>query len=121
MTYKEMMQNAVKAKTATELAPVFVKWTEEGQVVVGRLTGRSTVQSRQSGGEYCDYVVMTDEGAVHFACGNQFDERVGKALEVGKIYAWTYKGKRDIGKGRRVNDFSCQAISEPGAGEAIPF
>lgn len=110
MTYAEQYKAAVAGKTARELAPVFVKWEEEGHTIVGRLMSKSTVKSRQSSGEYNDYVVETDEGVVHFACGNQFDEKIGTALSIGQVYAWTYKGKRDIGKGRRVNEFSCVHI-----------
>lgn len=112
MTYAELLKNAVANKTARELAPVFVQWKEEGHTIVGRLLSKSTIKSRQSGGEYTDYVVETDEGAVHFACGNQFDEKIGSSLTIGKVYAWTFNGKRDIGKGRRVNDFSCVYVPE---------
>ena len=121
MTYKEALQKAREAHTIQELTPVFVKWEEEGQEIVGRLAARSTVQSRQSGGQYNDYVVHTDEGVIHFACGNQFDEKVGNSLAIGKVYAWTFKGKRDIGKGRRVNDFSCELVPDPNPQQDIPF
>ena len=115
MTYAELHRKATEAKTTKELAPVFVKWTEEGQTVVGRLLSKATVKSRQSGGEYLDYVVETDDGVVHFACGNQFDEKIGGSLGLGKVYAWTFGGKRDVGKGRRVNEFSCVFVpDDPG-------
>lgn len=113
MTYAELLKNARDARTLRELAPTFMKWEKEGQYIVGRLISKSTVKSRQSSGEYVDYVVETDNGVVHFACGNQFDEKIGVGLAIGKVYAWTYKGKRDIGKGRRVNDFSCVLVPEP--------
>ncbi len=114
MTYTERYKAAIAAKTARELAPVFLKFEEEGTTVVGKLLSKTTIKSRQSGGSYNDYVVDTDEGTVHFACGNQFDERIGNSLGIGNVYAWTYKGKRDIGKGRRVNEFSCQHVPVEG-------
>lgn len=114
MNYADLYKNAVAAKTVRELAPVFVKFEEEGQLVIGKLLSKTTVKSRQSGGSYNDYVVDTDEGTVHFACGNQFDERIGNTLGIGRVYAWTYKGKRDIGKGRRVNEFSCVHVPVEG-------
>ena len=110
MTYGDAYKAAKAAKSTRELSPVFVKWEEEGQAVVGKLLNRSLVKSRQSGSEYADYVVDTDDGVVHFACGNQFDEKVGNNLVPGKVYAWTFHGKRDIGKGRRVNDFSLEEV-----------
>ena len=80
MTYAELLKNAREAKETRELAPTFLKWEKEGTFIVGRLLGKSTVKSRQSSGEYVDYVVETDSGVVHFACGNQFDEKIGASL-----------------------------------------
>lgn len=114
MSYADQYKTAQAAHTTRQLTPVFIKWEEEGQTVIGRFLSRSIVKSRSSGGEYSDYVFDTDDGAVHFACGNQFDEKTGNILAVGKVYAITYKGKRDIGKGRRVNEFLCELVPEEG-------
>lgn len=107
MTYAEMLERARAAKTTRELAPAFYKFEGEGDTVVGKLVARALVKSRSNEGTYNDYVVETDDGMVKFHCGNQFDEKVGNALGIGKVYAWTFNGKRSVGKGRTVNDFSC--------------
>lgn len=118
MGYKDLYQSAVTSKTVRELMPAFFQFKTEGDSVVGRLLSRSSVTSRKSGGEYIDYVVDTDDGAVHFGCGGQFDSKVGPSLVEGKIYAWTFNGKRDVGGGRRVNDFAVQEIPDPMAPDA---
>ena len=115
MKYAEMLAMAREAKTTRELAPVFIKWEEEGQTVVGKLLTRSIAKSRANDGQYVDYVVDTDDGIIKFHCGNQFDEKVGNTLLPNVVYAWTFKGKRDIGKGRRVNEFSCEYVGPGGA------
>ncbi len=114
MSYAEQLKRAEAAKATRELAPVFFKFEVEGVTIVGKLLSKTKVTSRQSGGEYMDYVVDTDDGTVHFACGNQFDEKIGHMLLEGSVYAWTYKGKRDIGKGRKVNEFSCVVVPTDG-------
>lgn len=118
MSYADMLKAAQQAHTFRELAPTFVRFEKEGDAVLGRLISRTTVHSRQGNGTYNDYVVDTDDGTVHFACGNQFDERIGNALAIGSVYLWTYNGKRDVGKGRKVNEFSCIAIEPPSGSTA---
>lgn len=119
MNYAAMYDQAMKDGRTRELSPVFFKWTEEDQTIIGKLIGRNLVKSRAATGEYIDYVVDTDDGVRQFHCGSQFDERIGTTLTIGSVYAWTFKGKRDVGKGHRVNDFSCVAIGvEPGASPA---
>ena len=113
MLYADMLKTAREQKTVRELMPAFFQFKEEGDTLVGRLLSRSKVTSRKSGGEYMDYIVETDDGTVHFGCGGQFDDKVGPSLQEGKVYCWTFNGKRDIGGGRRVNDFAVQAIPDP--------
>jgi len=113
MGYEDMAKEAAEQKTVRELTPDFFQFKEEEDTVVGRFLSKSEVVSSTNKGTYNEYLFDTDDGTVHFHCGAQFDEKVGVVLVTGKIYRITFKGKRDIGAGRRVNNFTVEEIPDP--------
>lgn len=113
MSYKDLAKEAFEQKTAHELTPEFFQFKEEGDNIVGRFLSKSEVTSSTNKGVYNEYLFDTDDGAIHFHCGAQFDSKVGVVLVQGKIYQITFTGKRDIGSGRRVNNFTVEEIPDP--------
>ncbi len=113
MGYKEIAAEAKAKKVSVDLTPTFFQFKDEGDSIVGRYLSASPVQGKKNAGTYLQYVFDTDDGAVEFHCGGQFDTRVGARMTPGKIYSITFLGKRDLEGGHRVNDFEAVEIPDP--------
>ena len=109
-SYQELYASAKKAKTTKQLTPSYVKWEEEGQLIVGAFISSNPVQSRLGGTEYNQYIFETDDGLVKFALGRAADSEFTPQLGRGVVYAITYKGKEKISGGRTVNRFDVEEI-----------
>jgi len=110
MTYDERVKAAREGKLLKDLVPQFFQFKQDGDTIYGKLMSTSDVTSRQNPGTYKQYVIANDNGAFCFACGEQFDKKVGPLLKVGHDYIWTYHGKRKVGGGRSVNEITCQEL-----------
>lgn len=99
------MAKAKKDKDTENLTPDFMKWEKDGQNIIGCMVSKNTVPSGLSDGEYQQYLFKTDDGLVKFSLGKAADEELKATMVPGGIYEITYKGKIDIGKGKRVNKF----------------
>ena len=109
-TYKKAYEHAKKVKALKQLTPAYVRWTEEGQQVIGAFVSSTEVTSRLSGKGYNVYLFETDEGLVRFSLGATIDGTVSEMFAKGVVYAVTYKGKEKIAGGRSVNRFDIEEI-----------
>ena len=109
-SYQELYDAAKKAKTAKQLTPTYVKWEQEGEMIIGAFISSNPVQSRLGGTEYNQYIFETDDGLVKFALGRAADSEFTPQLCKGVVYAITYLGKEKITGGRSVNRFSVEEI-----------
>ena len=125
-TYLERYKEA-KAKGETKVVtPDYVEFKKKGDCVVGMLKGIATVESPRTGKAYNQYLVLTDKGLVKFALGNATDNELRDIAKRGKVYAFTFQGKEDLGGGRSVNKFLIELLDiddeEPPMDEDdIPF
>jgi hypothetical protein len=110
MSYKSMAELAKQNRTARDLMPAFFQFKQEDDTIIGRFVSRSTITSKKNAGTYADYVFDTDDGRVHFACGDQFDKKCGDELKAGGVYQIIFKGKQAVGGGRTVNQFTVYEI-----------
>ncbi len=125
MNYDEMWKEAEKTDTARNLTPDFLKFTELGQAVCGKLISRTPVDSSMGEGTYMQYLLETDSGLVKCALGAATDHELAATIEDGGIYRIEYQGKIAIKGGRQVNRFRVWALDGPGprevSDEDIPF
>jgi len=125
-TYVEKYKEA-KAKGETKtVTPDYVEFKKKGDCVIGLLKGIAVVESSKTGKAYNQYLVMTDRGLVKFALGNATDNELRDIVKRGKVYAFTFQGKEDLGGGRSVNKFLIELLDiddeEPPMDEDdIPF
>lgn len=117
MSYKSMAELAKQNRTARDLMPAFFQFKQEDDAITGRLISRSTITSKKNAGTYTDYVFDTDDGRVHFACGDQFDKKCGEELKAGGVYQIIFKGKQSVGGGHTVNQFTVYEIPGTAARE----
>ena len=110
LTYKEMYEKAVKAKTARQLTPEYLEWKTPKQQMVGAFISRGQVTSSTGTGTYFQYVFETDDGNVKFHLGSNADNDVGAAFVPGVIYSITYLGQEEISTTRRVNKYNVEEI-----------
>jgi len=109
-SYKKAYERARKIKALKQLTPAYVRWTEEGQQVIGAFVSSTEVTSRLSGKGYNVYLFETDEGLVRFSLGATIDGTVSEMFAKGVVYAVTYRGKEKIAGGRSVNRFDIEEI-----------
>lgn len=110
MGYKELLKAARDQNAARNLVAKYVKLDKEGVEVIGKYMGFVVIPAKKNMPEYKQYLFDTDDGAVKFAPGNNFDGSTGAMMSVGGVYALTYKGKRDIGAGHKVNEWECVSV-----------
>jgi hypothetical protein len=112
MSYKEQFEAARKAGNVEGLMAATYKWIE-GDTLIGRYLGRTFIESSREGMPgFFRYTFETDEGTVECVMSGSFDEKAESLLDVGKVYAVTYKGKIDISGGHTFKSFSVSRIAE---------
>lgn len=126
MSYKSMFDESNKAKTGRTLSAKYVTFEKAGDQIIGKLVGRNKVASQQAAGTYNQYLFETDEGLVKCALGTATDNEAGAMMGKDGVYSVTFKGKEDIGRGRKINKFDIIELSPPlekvvGGGDDIPF
>lgn len=109
-SYKQMMKEANDKGNVKTLTPKFVKWTKEGQSVLGELRGMEERESKEGDGKFYQYLFDTDEGPVKFQLGSVGDSEVGSQMRVGGVYYIEYHGQEKTNKGYNVNKFSVVEI-----------
>ena len=109
-SYRELYASAKKTKAVKQLTPAYIKWEEEGQLIVGAYINQNAVQSRLGGTEYKQYIFETDDGLIKFALGRAADSEFSEMFGKGVVYAITFEGKEKISGGRQVNRFNVEEI-----------
>lgn len=105
MNYQEQYEKAVEDGTACEMVSEIKTEWEEGETIVGKLIDITTVHFEETGNDINGYLLETDAGLIQFTMGASVDMQAGNKMVIGNVYACTYKGKKDIGKGRHMNVF----------------
>lgn len=126
MSYQDMFEQAEKAKTGRALSAAYVEFKKAGTQIVGKLVSRNPVSSSQGEGSYNQYLFETDKGMVKCALGTATDNEAGSMMGQGGVYSITFKGKEDIGRGRKINKFDIFEIQAPvegvvGGSSDVPF
>jgi hypothetical protein len=78
--------------------------------VVGKLLAIEKSDKGKFGVEVNLYTIEGDIGVEILILGRASDEKLEGKLELEKVYAFVYKGKRSIGKGRQVNQFEVMLV-----------
>jgi hypothetical protein len=105
MDYKKAFETALDKRLLVSLMPSVHRWVGENDLVVGKLVAIEKSDKGKFGVEVNLYTVETDMGTEILILGRASDDKLEGKLELGKVYAFVYKGKRGIGKGRQVNQF----------------
>ena len=113
-TYSEQLKEAQKNSNVKKLTAVYQKWVKSGEKILGSFIDRSEVGKAEEGNRYYQYLFETDEGLTKFSLGNASDGEIGAALIKGRVYLIEFKGKENIGGGRKVNRFECTEIGFEG-------
>ncbi len=111
MSYKQMYKDMKKANQVQKLDTDYVKFTKEGQSVLGCLVATIPTKGKMNKGQYNQYLFETDDGPIKCAFGAAFDKQTLPLLHFGGVYNITYKGKEDIGAGQKVNRFEVLELS----------
>lgn len=115
-TYKQMYDEAAKAKAVKSLKPRYHDWKSDGNVLIGAFISLSAVDGALGGKSYNQYIFDTDEGHVKFSLGGAADNEVAAIFSPGVVYHIEYQGKEEIAGGRQVNNF---IISEVGTADFV--
>jgi len=105
-----MYDQAKENDGVREITATYLTWDRVGQTIVGRYINQSTVESSQGGSHYNQYLFESDMGMVKFSLGRIADSEVGPVMVKGQVYAITFEGQKQIGRGRRVNRFKVEMI-----------
>lgn len=116
-TYKQMHEEAKKAKALKSLTPGYHDWKKDGKTVIGAFVSFAQVEGTLGSKSYNQYIFDTDKGLVKFSLGGAADNEVAAILSPGTVYAIEYLGKEEIKGGRHVNKFD---IVEIGAFDIPP-
>lgn len=108
--YVKTYQEAKEKGEIKLITPEYVEFKKKGDCVVGMLRGITVVESPRTGKSYNQYLVDTDKGLVKFALGNATDNEIRDVVKRGRVYAFTFLSKEDLGHGRSVNKFTIEEI-----------
>lgn len=111
--YQKQYDEAQKAGETKTVTPTYVEFKKKGDMIVGRLQGRTTVRSQSDEGTYYQYVVDTDKGLVKFALGRATDREIESTVKVRHTYAFTFEEKVALSGGRSVNKFKVVEFGTP--------
>ncbi len=117
-TYKEAAAKAQKEGTAKKVDIQVHKWEKEGDTLIGRIKAVNEKESDTFDGTYNQYLIETDEGMVATIFGAAVDMLFSTESPVGKVYMFTWQGKRALDKGRTMNVFTVMEIPEVKGGKA---
>lgn len=108
--YEKEVEVAEESGDAQVLSTELVAWETEGQVVTGEVLEVSEFKDSKFDSTCQKYVLQTGEGRASFILGAATDKRLSQKVEVGQLMQVKYRGKRDLGEGRRVNLFHVVVI-----------
>lgn len=107
MGYKEDFE---KAKSKKQVTVQIVKWTEEGQTLTGKVLEVKPFTKSKFEQECNVYTIDTDEGRKSCVLGNATDTQLSSFEILNKIIRIEYKGKTELGDGRKANQFDIQIV-----------
>jgi hypothetical protein len=110
MEYKKAFETALDKRLVVSLMPSVHRWVGENDIVVGKLLAIEKSDKGKFGVEVNLYTIEGDIGVEILILGRASDEKLEGKLELEKVYAFVYKGKRSIGKGRQVNQFEVMLV-----------
>lgn len=105
MNYKERFKQGEEDGQVTRVTPSYFEFEKPGDEIIGKLVGKSEVDSGFGTGVYNQYLVDTDDGLVKFALGGATDRELEPILRVGGIYRFEFKGQEKLKGGKKVNQF----------------
>jgi len=111
--YDQMYQDQKEAGTLRHMAPRMLKLKKD-EVVAGKYVGRELVKSKIA--KYPDYYMYTFERVeevVRFPISGHFDKNMGALIKPGGVYAITFLGKQDIGKGKQFKEIDVMVLQDP--------
>ena len=111
--YDKMYQDQKEAGTLRHMAPRMLKLKKD-EVVCGKYVGRELIKSKDS--KMPDYHVYTFERVeemVRFPVSGHFDKNMGALIKPGGVYAITFLGKQDIGKGKQFKEIDVMVLQDP--------
>lgn len=110
MTYKDLFEKALKAKSMKVMTPKFHTFSEEGQEIVGRYVSINTVEKAEGEKNYSQYIFETDNGLIKFHLGSVADGEFGRAFQENHVYYIRFDGQEAISGSKKVNKFFCAEI-----------
>lgn len=116
-TYKQMHEEAKKAKALKSLTPSYHDWKKDGDFIVGAFVSFAEVEGTLGNKSYNQYIFDTDKGLTKFSLGSAADNEVAAIFTPGMVYAIEYGGKEEIRGGKQINKFN---ISELEAYDLLP-
>jgi hypothetical protein len=99
-----------------EVSSIIWQWdTGEHKVLEGQLDDIETFEAGKFGVCMRYFVITPDQGRVSFIGGQAFDRMFERAdIQVGDYIRVEYCGKKDIGRGQRINLFKLwKDVPEP--------
>lgn len=117
MKYEEQYRKAQTDKTEETVTPIFKKFREIGEKIIGELLSYSVVESTVGEDKYNQYLFKTDEGLVKFALGAATDKEIVSSFELHGLYCIEFLGQIKITGGRSVNKF--KVIAFPAESETV--
>jgi len=114
--YADLYSNAKEKEAAVPLTYEIVRWSEEGQTIVGKVLKIEPFYGSSNEVECDKYLVDTDDGLKSLVLGASTDKQLNGQVQAGMIVAITYRGKVALEGGRHVNRFDIRIIPEIGKG-----
>lgn len=116
--YDKMYQDQKEAGALRHMAPRMLKLKRD-EVVCGKYVRRELLKSKDS--KMPDYFVYTFERVeetVRFPVSGHFDKNMGALIMPGGVYAITFLGKQDIGKGKQFKEIDVMVLQDPPEGDS---
>lgn len=110
MSYKDEFIKAKDKGKVTQVTHAIHKWSEPGEELIGVVKEVTLFDKSVYETECNAYLLDTDEGLVSTVLGAAADSALKSKDIVGHIIRIEYKGKVEIGEGRRANQFEIELL-----------
>jgi hypothetical protein len=113
MDYEKLFQDAQKQGKVRILGSKRFIFKRKSQKLIGRLLNVITITSEKNKGEFNVYEFDLSDRRVNVVLGAQIDMLYDKEMFIGKGYCIEFRGKVNIGKGQKMNDYIVTEIQMP--------
>lgn len=106
MSYQELYEQAITSNTVEVLDINIKEFTEEDNILIGKLLKIDTIPPKEGKLPCKNYVFDTDNGKESCILGPVIDKILNTQSNIGQVFAIHYLGEKTSGKGTSFKDYS---------------